>query len=149
MSNLGLSSGKNVNLSKGIIFSFLAIFFIFYGVFLTNFIDIYQKSNPSALLPIYITYLPFVCYISAVFLGLGLIIFIRKITVQKSREIQSRKKVKIGSIYKEALFLVIFIFAFVPTFLIAVNFATVTLLKYLLFIPFGCLKIQLDFLVWQ
>jgi hypothetical protein len=116
MSNLGLSSGKNVNLSKGIILSFLAIFFIFYGVFLTNFIDIYQNSNPSALLPIYITYLPLVCYVSAAFLGLGLIIFIRKTTVQKSREVQSRKKVKTGSIYKEALFLVIFLFAFVPLF---------------------------------
>ena len=116
MSNLGLSSGKNVNLSKGIILSFLAIFFIFYGVFLTNFIDIYQKSNPTSLLPIYITYLPLVCYVSAAFLGLGLIIFIRKATVQKSRESQSRKKVKIGSIYKEALFLVIFLFAFVPLF---------------------------------
>jgi hypothetical protein len=116
MSNLGLSSGKNVNLSKGIIISFLTIFFIFYGVFLTNFIDIFQKDNPGSFLPIYITYLPFVCYISAIFLGLGLIIFIRKITVQKSREIQSRKKVKIGSIYKEALFLVIFVFAFIPLF---------------------------------
>jgi hypothetical protein len=116
MSNLGLSSGKNVNLSKGIILSFLTIFLIFYGIFLTNFIDIYQKDNPGSFLPIYITYLPFVCYISAVFLGLGLIIFIRKITVQKSREILSRKKVKIGSIYKEALFLVIFLFAFVPLF---------------------------------
>ena len=116
MSNLGLSSGKNVNLSKGIILSFLAIFFIIYGVFLTNFIDIYQKSNPTSILPIYITYLPLVCYVSAGFLGLGLIIFIRKATVQKSRETQSRKKVKIGSIYKEALFLVIFLFAFVPLF---------------------------------
>ena len=116
MSNLGLSSKKNVNLSKGIILSFLTIFFIFYGIFLTNFIDIYQNSNPGSFLPIYITYLPLVCYISAVFLGLGLIILIRKTTAQKSREIQSRKKVKTGSIYKEALFLVIFIFAFVPLF---------------------------------
>ena len=116
MSNLGLSSKKNVNLSKGIILSFLTIFFIFYGIFLTNFIDIYQNSNPGSFLPIYITYLPLVCYISAVFLGLGLIILIRKTTVQKSRQIQSRKKVKTGSIYKEALFLVIFIFAFVPLF---------------------------------
>jgi hypothetical protein len=116
MSNLGLSSKKNVNLSKGIILSFLTIFSIFYGVFLTNFVDLYQKSNPGSLLPIYITYLPLVCYVSAVFLGLGLIIFIKKSTVQKSREIQSRKKIKIGSIYKEALFLVIFIFAFVPLF---------------------------------
>ena len=116
MSNLGLSSKKNVNLSKGIILSFLTIFFIFYGIFLTNFIDIYQNSNPGSFLPIYITYLPLVCYISAVFLGLGLIILIRKTTVQKSRQIQSRKKEKTGSIYKEALFLVIFIFAFVPLF---------------------------------
>ncbi|TFG25857.1 MAG: hypothetical protein EU533_00505 [Promethearchaeota archaeon] len=116
MSDLGSSSGKNVNLSKGIILSFLTIFFIFYGVFLTNFIEIYQENNPGLFLPIYITYLPLVCYVSAVFLGIGLLIFIRKTTVQKSREVQSRKKVKTGSIYKEALFLVIFIFAFVPLF---------------------------------
>lgn len=116
MSKLGLSSGKNVNLSKGIILSFLTIFFIFYGVFLTNFIEIFRENNPSSSFPIYITYLPLVCYVSAVFLGLGLVIFLRKITVQKSREVQSRKKVKTGSIYKEGLFLVIFIFAFVPLF---------------------------------
>jgi len=116
MSDLGSSSGKNVNLSKGIILTFLTIFCIFYGVFLTNFIEIYQENNPGLFLPIYITYLPLVCYVSAVFLGIGLLIFIRKTTVQKSREVQSRKKVKTGSIYKESLFLVIFIFAFVPLF---------------------------------
>ena len=116
MSDRSISSGKNVNLSKGIIFSFLTIFFIFYGVFLTNFIEIYQENNPGLFLPIYITYLPLACYVLSVFLGIGLFIFIRKTTVQKSREVQSRKKVKTGSIYKEALFLVIFIFAFVPLF---------------------------------
>jgi hypothetical protein len=67
-------------------------------------------------LPIFANYLPLVCYIGAIFLGFGLIIFIRNVTVQKSREIQSRKKIKTGSFYKEALFIVIFIFTLIPLF---------------------------------
>ncbi|GAH03965.1 unnamed protein product, partial [marine sediment metagenome] len=47
-------------------------------------------------------------------MGFGLLVFIRNVTVQKSREVQSRKKAKSGSAYKEALFLVIFIFTFIP-----------------------------------
>jgi hypothetical protein len=112
----GKTIGKNVHVSIGIILGFFSIFLIFYGVFLSNFITDYQVNNPTGLLPIYISYLPLVCYIGALFLGIGLFIFIRNINIQKSREIQSRKKVKSGSIYKEALFLTIFIFAFVPLF---------------------------------
>ncbi|GAH11436.1 unnamed protein product, partial [marine sediment metagenome] len=62
-------------------------------------------------------YIPLVCFIGAIFLGFALIIFIRNTTVQKSRELQSRKKkTKTGSAYKQALFLVIFIFVFIPLF---------------------------------
>jgi hypothetical protein len=61
-------------------------------------------------------YIPLVCYIGAVFLGFALLIFIRNTTVQKSRELQSRKKSKTGSAYREALFLVIFLFTFIPLF---------------------------------
>ena len=112
----GKNTGKNVHVSIGIILGFFSIFLIFYGVFLSNFIEEYQKNNPMGILPIYISYLPLVCYIGALFLGIGLIIYIRNVNMQKTREIQSRKKVKSGSIYKEALFLTIFIFAFVPLF---------------------------------
>ncbi|MFX0047504.1 MAG: hypothetical protein ACFE8G_04965 [Candidatus Hermodarchaeota archaeon] len=111
MSSVGKSSGRNVSFSKGLIIAFFTIFLIVYGVFISNFIEIYGET-----LPIYISYLPLVCYIGAIFLGFGFIIFIRNVTVQKSREVQSRKKVKVGSAYKEALFLVIFIFCFIPLF---------------------------------
>jgi len=118
MSSNGKVSEKNVNLSKGILYSFFVIFLLFYGVFLTDFVEIYQNNNPSpsSQLPIFITYIPLVCYVASVFVGIGLFIFIKKTHVQKSREIQSRKKAKTGSIYKNALFLVVFIFVFIPLF---------------------------------
>jgi hypothetical protein len=112
----GKTTGKNVNVSMGIILGFFTIFLVIYGVFLTNFISDYQLNNPAGFLPVYISYLPLVCYIGALFLGIGLIIFIRNVNMQKTREIQSRKKIKSGSIYKEALFICIFIFAFIPLF---------------------------------
>ena len=112
----GKASNKNVHVSIGIILGFFSIFLIFYGVFLSNFIEEYQMKNPTGILPIYISYLPLLCYIGALFLGIGLFIYIRNVNMQKTRELQSRKKVKSGSIYKEALFLTIFIFAFIPLF---------------------------------
>lgn len=116
MSSIGKVSDKNVNLSKGILYSFFVIFLLFYGVFLTDFVEVYQKNNPGSELPIFINYIPLLCYVASVFVGLGLFIFIKKATAQKSREIQSRKKTKTGSIYKNALFLIIFIFVFIPLF---------------------------------
>ncbi|MHA1457538.1 MAG: hypothetical protein ACTSR5_16450 [Promethearchaeota archaeon] len=116
MSSIGKVSEKNVNLSKGILYSFFVIFLLFYGIFLTDFVEVYQKNNPGSELPIFLTYIPLVCYVASAFVGLGLFIFIRKTTAQKSREIQSRKKAKTGSIYKNALFLIIFIFVFIPLF---------------------------------
>jgi len=116
MSNVGKQNGKNVPFSKGLIIGFFTIFLIIYGVFLSRFIEDYPMYNMGDYLPIFMNYIPLVCYIGAVFLGFALIIFIRNTTVQKSREIQSRKKSKTGSAYKEALFLVIFIFTFIPLF---------------------------------
>jgi hypothetical protein len=112
MSSVGKPSGSNVTFSKGIIIAFFTVFLVVYGIFITNFIEIYTGEA----LPFFISYIPLVCYIGAIFLGFGLVIFIRNITIQKSREIQSRKKVKTGTAYKEALFLVIFIFTFIPLF---------------------------------
>ena len=116
MSRVGKTSGSNVTFSKGLIIAFFMIFLIIYGIFITNFIEAYPLYNIGEYLPVFVNYLPLVCYIGAIFLGFGFIIFIRNITIQKSREIQSRKKIKTGSYYKEALFLVIFIFAFIPLF---------------------------------
>ncbi len=116
MSSVGKPSGSNVTFSKGIIIAFFTVFLVVYGIFITNFIEFYPLYNPGEALPFFMSYIPLVCYIGAIFLGFGLVIFIRNITIQKSREIQSRKKVKTGSAYKEALFLVIFIFSFIPLF---------------------------------
>ncbi|MFW9951242.1 MAG: hypothetical protein ACFFKA_14075 [Candidatus Thorarchaeota archaeon] len=113
MSSLVQSSDNNVRLSKGIVLGFFATFLIFYGIFISYFIEIYPTYQGEAL-PIFMTYIPLLCYIGAIFLGFGLLIFIRNVTKQKSRVIQSRKKVKTGSIYKEALLLVIFILVFIP-----------------------------------
>ncbi|MCK4384538.1 MAG: hypothetical protein KAW66_14655, partial [Candidatus Lokiarchaeota archaeon] len=116
MPSVGKSSGRNVTFSKGLVIAFFTIFLIVYGVFISNFIELYPSYNMGESLPIFANYLPLVCYIGAIFLGFGLIIFIRNVTVQKSREIQSRKKIKTGSFYKEALFIVIFIFTLIPLF---------------------------------
>jgi hypothetical protein len=109
MSSVGKTSEKNINFSKGILLAFFSIFLIIYGIFISDFYE-----NLKEVLPSYIAYIPLVCYTGAVFMGIVLLVFIRNITVQKSREIQSRKQIKTGSIYKEALFLVIFILAFIP-----------------------------------
>jgi len=116
MSKVGKTNGKNVPFSKGLIIGFFTVFLIIYGVFISSFIEDYPKYNMGEFLPIFMNYIPLVCYIGAVFLGFALLIFIRNTTVQKSREIQSRKKSKTGSAYREALFLVIFLFTFIPLF---------------------------------
>ncbi|MHA1534197.1 MAG: hypothetical protein ACTSP8_05645 [Promethearchaeota archaeon] len=116
MSSIGKTNGKNVQFSKGLIIGFFTVFLVIYGVFISSFIEDYPKYNMGEFLPIFMNYIPLVCYIGAVFLGFALVIFIRNTTVQKSREIQSRKKSKSGSAYREALFLVIFLFTFIPLF---------------------------------
>jgi len=116
MSNVGKSNGKNVPFSKGLIIGFFTVFLIIYGIFISSFIEDYPKYNIGEFLPMFMNYIPLVCYIGAIFLGFALVIFIRNTTVQKSREIQSRKKSKTGSAYREALFLVIFFVTFIPLF---------------------------------
>jgi hypothetical protein len=104
---------KSINISKGIIFSFFTIFLIIFGIVLSEFSISYQTINPEDF-PVFLTYLPLLSYIGAIFCGVGFIIVLRNATSQKSRQTQSRKKIKSGSIYKNALFLIIFVFSFIP-----------------------------------
>jgi hypothetical protein len=107
------ASQKSVNISKGIILTFLTIYLIIFGVIISNFIVKFQLEQPGDL-PLIITYVPFLCYISALFLGIYFFIFLRNTTSERQRQTQSRKKIKSGSLYSQALFLIIFIFAFIP-----------------------------------
>jgi hypothetical protein len=109
----GKASRKSLNISKGIIFTFFTIYFIIFGIIISEFSISFQEISPEDF-PVFITYLPLLCYIGALFCGIGFLIFIRNATAQKSRQTQSRKKIKSGSIYKQALFIIIFIFAFIP-----------------------------------
>jgi hypothetical protein len=105
---------KSINISKGIIYGFLTGYLIVLGLGITNFIDAYQMSHLSNPLPVFVSYIPLACYVCAVFAGLGSMIFARNIMVGRTRAITSRKKIKVGSIYKQALFLIIFVFSFIP-----------------------------------
>lgn len=105
---------RSINVSKGIIFTFLTIFLIVFGIIISDFINYYQYETTN--LPVFVTYIPLLCYLGALFSGIGFIIFLRNATTQKIRETQSRKKIKSGSIYKQALFIIIFIFVFIPLF---------------------------------
>jgi hypothetical protein len=109
----GKATKKSINISKGIIFSFFMIFLIIFGIVLSEFSVSYQTIDPEGF-PVFLTYLPLLSYIGALFCGVGFIIVLRNATSQKSRQTQSRKKIKSGSIYKNALFLIIFVFSFVP-----------------------------------
>ena len=110
----GKATRKSINISTGIIFGFFVIFLVVFGIILSEFSISYQQSDPETF-PVFITYLPLLCYLGSIFCGVGLIIFLRNATSQKSRETQSRKKIKSGSIYKQALFVIIFVFAFIIT----------------------------------
>jgi hypothetical protein len=109
----GKATRKSINISTGIIFGFFIIFLVVFGIILSEFSISYQQSDPETF-PVFITYLPLLCYLGSIFCGVGFIIFLRNATSQKSRETQSRKKIKSGSIYKQALFVIIFVFAFIP-----------------------------------
>lgn len=113
MVKAGKASQKSTNISKGIVFTFFTIYLIIFGIIIGEFTFSFQETNPENL-PVFMSYLPFLCYIGALFCGIGFIIFIRNATSQKAREAQSRKKTKGGSLYKQALFIIIFIFAFIP-----------------------------------
>ncbi|UCD01546.1 MAG: hypothetical protein JSV23_00530 [Promethearchaeota archaeon] len=120
MAKVGKTTQKSINISKGIIFTFLLIYLIIFGIIFSEFIDYYQQDKAGELAGDlwwgFATYIPLLCYLGALFSGIGFIIFLRNATTQKVRETQSRKKIKSGSIYKQALFVIIFIFVFIPLF---------------------------------
>ncbi|MHA1146888.1 MAG: hypothetical protein ACTSR8_01435 [Promethearchaeota archaeon] len=107
------SSERSINISKGIILAFFTGYLIFYGLGISFFIEQMQYENPGTL-PLFVTYIPLACFVGAVFCGMRFLIFIKDVRVEKARQTKSRKKVKAGSIYKQALFLIIFIFSFIP-----------------------------------
>ncbi len=114
----GKASQKSINISKVIVFTFLTIYLIIFGIIISDFTIHIQQENPGDL-PAWwgiITYIPLLCYFGAIFSGVFLIIFLRNATTIKIRQTQSRKKIKSGSIYKQALFVIIFIFVFIPLF---------------------------------
>ncbi|MHA2130994.1 MAG: hypothetical protein ACW99L_13575, partial [Promethearchaeota archaeon] len=106
-------SEKSINVSKGIVLTFFLIYFIIMGVIVSGFVDSFKEETPE-FFPVFLNYIPLLCYIGALFSGIYFIIFIRNATSQKIRESQSRKKVKGGSMYKQALMLIIMIFVFIP-----------------------------------
>ena len=109
----GKSSERSINVSKGIILGFFTVYLIIFGIVISFFVSSYNQSRPGELRT-YMNYLPLLCYLGAGFTGISLIIFIRNTRMQKTREVKSRRKVKAGSIYKQALFILIFIFSFIP-----------------------------------
>ena len=120
MAQKGKTSKRSANISKGIIFTFFIIYLLVFGGIISGFSSALQLANPEGF-PIFLTYIPLLCYIGSLFCGIGFLIFIRNVTARKSRETQSRKKIKSGSMYKQALFLIIFIFSFVPLFSPAID----------------------------
>lgn len=114
----GKASQKSINISKGIVLTFLTIYLIIFGVIISDFIIHIQQENPNDL-PLWwgmVSYIPLLCYLGSIFSGVFFIIFLRSATTVKVRQTQSRKKIKSGSIYKQALFVIIFILVFVPLF---------------------------------
>ncbi len=104
----GKSSEKSINISKGIIYTFFTIYLIIYGIGISIFIENYNKP-----IPIFLTYLPLLCFIGGAFTGFALLNFIKNVHTHKIRETKSRKKTG-PSIYKYTFLLLIFIFSFVP-----------------------------------
>ena len=80
------SSQLSVNISKGLLYLFFSIYLVVFGVILTDFIELYKIENPG-ILPTFVSYLPFACYIGAIFLGISFLLFIKNTTTQKSREL--------------------------------------------------------------
>ncbi|TFG17654.1 MAG: hypothetical protein EU533_08195 [Promethearchaeota archaeon] len=107
------SSERSINISKGIILLFFTGYLIFYGIGISFFVEQMQINNPGTL-PVYVSYVPLACFVGAAFCGMRFLIFLKTINTEKARQTKSRKKVKAGTIYKQALFLLIFIFSFIP-----------------------------------
>ncbi|MFW9987748.1 MAG: hypothetical protein ACFFC3_03760 [Candidatus Odinarchaeota archaeon] len=116
----GKATQKSLNISKGIVLIFLTIYLIIFGFIITDFIEEFQQINPEDL-PLFVTYIPLVSYLGSIFSGLTFLVFLRNATSQKMRQSQSRKKIKGGSIYKQALFLIVVILVFIPLFSFAID----------------------------
>ena len=113
MVNLGRASNRSISISKGIIFTFLLVYFIIFGMIITNFIDGLKKSSPETV-PVFLSYIPLLCYIGAIFSGIYFLIFIKNISTHRIRESHSRKKIKGASTYKQAILLIVMIIVFIP-----------------------------------
>lgn len=107
---------KSISFSKVIIYLFFIVYLIILGVIIPDFITAFQ-FNYSSGLPIYLSYLPLACYVFAFFLGMMFIIYLRNLSAGRVKPAStSKKSLMLGSVYKQALFLVIFIFSFIPLF---------------------------------
>ncbi|TFF87964.1 MAG: hypothetical protein EU550_02225 [Promethearchaeota archaeon] len=80
---------------------------------MTEFIYIFQQNYPGQL-PLSINYVPLLCYVGGGFIAISFLIFVRNSMRGKARELKSEKKFTASGIYKTALFITIFIFAFMP-----------------------------------
>ncbi|TXT65867.1 MAG: conserved membrane protein of unknown function [Promethearchaeota archaeon] len=114
MAGIESSQKKSVKISKGILYVFFTVYLIIIGVYLSGFIENYQNEYPGNL-PVFANYIPLACYLGSIVIGISFIVFLRNTTAQKTRELKSKGKSKV-SIYKQALFAIIFIFAFIPLF---------------------------------
>ena len=103
---------RSVKFSKGIIYTFFIVYLIVIGISLEGFINYYTDAHPGEL-AVFLNYIPWLCYIGSIFSFVGLIIFARNIRMHKTRELKSKGKSH-GSLYKQALFLIIFSFSLVP-----------------------------------
>ncbi len=110
----GKTSLKSVQVSKGLLYIFFIVYLIIFGFIISDFYSAYQIQNPGVL-PTLFGYIPYACFFGAVFLILSFVWFLRNSMVQKTRESRSRKSKK-GSLYRRALFAIIFVFAFIPLF---------------------------------
>ena len=120
VTKLGRASNRSISISKGIIFTFLLIYFIIFGMIITDFIDGLKESSPETV-PVFLSYIPLLCYIGAIFSGIYFLIFIKNLSTHRIRESHSRKKIKGASTYKQALLLIVMIFVFIPILSFAID----------------------------
>lgn len=85
---------------SGIIYVILIIGLVICGIYLTNLIE----SSTSPTIP-FINYLPLLCYVGAIFVGLLLVTNILN-SIKRTRSI--------GTVYQQGLLLLVLVFAFIP-----------------------------------
>ena len=105
----GKATEKSIKFSKCIILLFFTVYLIIYGIGISIFVESYNEP-----ISLWVSYLPLLCFVSAGFTGFGFIIFVRNTRIHKTRQTKSKKKVKLGTIYKQALLIIIFVFALIP-----------------------------------